>query len=463
MSGDATGTGLAALTPGRRELSELVRLALPVALVQVGMLAMGVADTIMVGHVSAVDLAAVGLGNLYFFTVAVFGMGVLFALDPVISQAVGAGDAEAVARGVQRGGVLAVVTGVAASLLLLPAGPVLSVLRQPPEVVPVAAAYALVSIPGVFPFYGYMVLRQSLQAMGRVAPVVVAVVVANVANLAFNWVLIFGHLGFPAMGAVGSSWATSLSRWVMAAGLLAAAWPLLRSALRPVRREALALAPLLRMVRLGAPIGAQQALEFGAFGATGILMGWMGTVAVASHQVALNLAALTFMVPLGVAQAATVRVGQAVGRGDAYGARRAAGAGILAGVSFMVCTALVFLSLPGPLARIYSRDPAVVGLAATLIPIAGIFQVFDGLQVVASGVLRGIADTRTPMVLGLVGFWLIGLPTSAVMAFALHLGPPGLWWGLALGLAATSLLLVARVRTRFAGDLVRVTVDAVRA
>ncbi len=455
-------TGLRSLAPGRREVSELVRLAVPVAVVQVGMLAMGVADTIMVGHVSAVDLAAVGLGNLYFFTVAVFGMGVLFALDPVISQAVGAGDREAVARGLQRGGILAVATGVVASLLLLPAGPVLSLLGQPPEVVPVAAAYALVSIPGVFPFYAYMVLRQSLQAMGRVAPVVVAVVVANVANLGFNWVLIFGHLGFPAMGAVGSSWATSLSRWVMAGGLLGAAWPLLRPALSPIRREALAPGPLLRMVRLGAPIGAQQALEFGAFGATGVLMGWMGTVAVASHQVALNLAALTFMVPLGVAQAATVRVGQAVGRADAGGARRAAGAGILAGVSFMLCAALVFLSLPGPLARIYSRDPAVVALAATLIPIAGIFQVFDGLQVVASGVLRGVADTRTPMVLGLVGFWLVGLPSSAVMAFGLRWGPPGLWWGLALGLGATSLLLLARVRARFSGDLVRVSVEVVR-
>lgn len=245
----------------------------------------------------------------------------------------------------------------------------------------------------------------------------------------------------------------------MMLALLGIGWSLLRSSVRPLRKDALALAPLLRLVRVGAPIGVQQWLEFGVFGATGLLMGLVGTIAVASHQVALNMAALTFMVPLGVAQATAVLVGHAVGRGDSPGARRAAGAGLLVGAGFMVMTALLFLTLPGPLARIYSADAPVVALAALLIPIAGVFQVFDGIQVVAAGALRGVADTRVPMILTLVGFWVVGLPVSIALCFGLDRGPQGLWWGLALGIGAVSLLLLGRSRRRLGGDLRRVVID----
>ncbi len=445
--------------PGRADLDALVRLALPVALVTVSTMTMGVADTIMVGRVSPTDLAAVALGNLYVFGAMVFGMGVLLALDPVISQAVGAGDGVAVARGLQRGGILALGLTALAVLFLLPAGPLLRVLGQPADVVPVAAGYALVSIPGVLPFYVFHVLRLSLQAMGRVFPLLVVVLLANVANVFFNWVLIYGNLGFPALGAVGSGWATSLSRWFMALMLLAVTWPLLGAYLRPFRKEALAAEPLRRFVRLGTPIGGQQVLEFSVFGAAGLLMGLMGTIPMASHQVALNLASLTFMVPLGVAQAGTVLVGQAVGRGDAPGARRAAGGALLLGVGFMGLTAVLFLVAPGPLARAYSADAPVVALAAVLIPIAGVFQVFDGMQVVALGVLRGVGDTRFPMVLNLVGFWGVGLPVSAALGFRSALGPRGVWIGLALGIGLVALLLLARVRSRFGRELRRVVLD----
>lgn len=450
---------VASFLPGRPDLSALARLALPVAAVQVGMLLMGAVDTVMVGRVSAVDLAAVALGNLYFFGACVFGMGVLFALDPVVAQAVGADDPVAVARGVQRGVVLAAVLTAGACLLLLPAGPVLAFLRQPPEVVPVAERYVLASIPGVFPFYGFIVLRQSLQAMGRVGPILTTVVLANLLNALFNWVLIFGNLGAPALGAVGSSWATSLSRWCMAVLLLALAWPLLRPSVRPFRPEVLSLRPLRRLLRVGAPVGGQQVLEFWAFGAAGLLMGWLGTVAMAAHQVALNLAALTFMVPVGVAQAAAVLVGQAVGREDPPAARRAAGAGLVVGTSFMALTAALFLLLPDALARVFTGEVPVVRVAALLIPIAGVFQIFDGIQVVSAGVLRGVGDTRVPMLLSLLAFWFVGLPLSAGLGLGLGTGPPGVWWGLAGGLGLVSVLLLARVRARFGRDLRRLVID----
>jgi MATE family multidrug resistance protein len=459
LTSEGNGIPVAAYRPRRPDLSDLTRLALPVVLVQVGMMTMGAVDTIMVGRVTATDLAAVAIGNLYFFGVAIFGMGVLFALDPVISQAVGARDADAVARGVQRGGLLALALTVVASVLLLPAGPILQALRQPPDVVPVAAGYALASILGVYPFYGFVVLRQSLQAMGMIRSLLWTVAAANVVNVIFNWILIYGHLGAPELGAVGSGWATSLSRWFMMLMIVVVAWPLLRPSLWPLRPEALLPRPLGRLLRVGAPIGAQQSLEFGVFGAAGLLIGLMGTIPLASHQVALQLAALTFMLPVGVAQATSVLVGQAVGRGDPPGARRAAGAGLLVGVGFMTVTAALFLLLPRPLAALFSIDQQVIATAATLLPIAGVFQVFDGLQVVAAGALRGVADTRVPMILNFVGFWLVGLPICVLLGLWLDQGPTGVWWGLAIGIAIVAVLLLRRIRVRFGRALRRVVID----
>lgn len=448
-----------ALVPRAEEVRELVRLAFPVAVVQVGMMLMGVVDTVMVGHVSPTDLAAVALGNLYFFGIVIFGLGTLLALDPVISQAVGAADAAGIARGLQRGAVLALGLAVVASVLILPVTPVLRAFRQPVDVIPVASGYALAALPGVLPFYVYIVLRQVLQAMGRVAPIVVTVVVANLANVLFNWVLIYGNAGFPALGAVGAGWASSLSRALMAVGVLAVAWPVLRPFVLPLRRDAARLVPVARMLALGGPIGAQLFLEFAAFAVIGLLMGWMGTVAMAGHQVAINLASLTFMVPLGVAQATTILVGRAVGREDPGGARRAAGAGLLTGAAFMTGTALLFLLAPEPLARVYSRDAPVLAVAAALIPVAGVFQVFDGLQVVATAVLRGVGDTRIPMILHVAGFWMVGLPISLWLAFGLGAGPVGLWWGLVAGLAAVAVLLLLRVRVRFSRELRKLDIE----
>jgi len=323
----------------------------------------------------------------------------------------------------------------------------------------VAARYAHALIPGVFPFYAFVVIRQSLQAMGHLRPILWTVFLANVFNIGANWVLVFGHMGAPALGAVGSAWATTLSRGVLVCLLPGLAWPLVRPALLPLRPKALEPAPLLRMVRVGAPIGAQQTLEFGVFGAAGLFMGWMGTVAVASHQIALQLAALTFMIPLGVGQAASVLVGHAVGRADPPGARRAAGAGLIAGGGFMAVTATLLLLYPVTFARWFTGDVEVVAVAASLLPIAGVFQVFDGLQAVAAGALRGAADTRVPLLIALVGFWGVGLPTSAVLGFGLGLGPRGVWWGLASGLGLVAVLLLRRLRVRFGRELRRLVVD----
>ncbi len=447
------------ILPTIDEMRALFRLAVPVTVVQVGMMVMGTVDSIMVGHYSAVALAAVALGNLYFFGLAIFGIGVLMALDPVVAQAVGAKDEPAIARGMQRGIVLAAVLSVPSSLLLLTAGPILTLLQQPDELVPVAAGYALRVMPGVFPFLAFVSVRQGLQAMHRLAPIVVTILAANVINAALNYVMVFGKLGVPAMGAYGSAWATTASRWIMALALVMLAWRDLKPNLLPVLPESLASQPLWRMIRLGLPIGIQLQLEMAAFGAIAIFMGLLGTVEVAGHQVAINLASMTFMVPLGVSMAAAVMVGNAVGRGDSVAARRYARAALYTGAGFMAATAGIFLTMPGLLARIYTSEPAVLLLAASLIPIAGVFQVFDGLQVVCVGILRGLGDTRAPMVVALVGFWLIGTPVSVLLGFATPLRAAGLWWGILAGLAAVATFLLARVRFKMRRDLARVVID----
>ena len=450
---------LARLRPTSAELREMARLAAPIVLVNVGMQLMGVVDTAMLGRVGAAEIAAGALGNFYFHLTSIVGIGVLMALDPVVSQGVGAGDAAAIARGVQRGVLLALLVTVAVCLSFVASGPVLRLLRQPADVVPLAVDYVWWSIPGLLPYFAFNVMRQTLQAFTRIRPILVAVVVANLLNVGLNWVLIFGHLGFAPGGVTGSAQATVLSRWAMATVLLIAAWPVLRPTLVPWHRESWHTVPLLRMLALGIPIGLQFLAEMGAFGLVTVMAGWMGTTTLAGHEVALSLASMTFMVPLGVAGAAAVMVGHAVGAGDIAESRRDAVAALAVGVGFMALMAVVFALVPDALAAVYTTDPAAMAMAAALIPIAAVFQVFDGTQVISTSILRGAGDTRVAMLLHTLSFWAVGIPLGALIAFRFDGGAAGLWWGLTAGLAAAAVLQLLRVRHKLGGEVARVRLD----
>jgi MATE family multidrug resistance protein len=275
----------------------------------------------MVGHLSAQALAAVAIGNLYFFGFAILAQGILHVLDPLVAQAVGAEDHPAIARAFQRGMVLAVALAIPLSVLMLPVEPLMTLAGQPAEVVPLVRRYAWWLIPGMIPYFLFIVLRQTLQAMHHTRSIVWCIVISNLVNAVLNWVLIFGHWGVPQLGVSGAALATAASRWFMTLLLIGLSWARLRDYLRPFSRDALLPGPLLRMLLLGLPIGSQMLLEFGAFAAIALLMGRLGTIQVAGHQVAINIASLTFMVPLGISAAAAVLVGNAVGRGDAVGAR----------------------------------------------------------------------------------------------------------------------------------------------
>lgn len=441
----------------------MARLAFPLVLVNVGLMLMGVVDTLMLGRVSGAALAAAALGNFAFWFVSTIGFGVLTSVDPVVSQALGAGDDAAVARGVQRGVILTgIVTVVMAGALLLSPW-LISVLDQPADVGPDAARFALWSIPGLLPFFGFAVARSTWQAMHRPVPILVGVVVGNLANVFLNWIFIFGHWGMPAGGVVGSAISSSVARWIMLGAALAAGWPALRPTLVPWRPESAEWGPLGRMAMLGLPVGLAFFFEFNAFGLVTVMAGWIGTTVMAGHEVALNLASLTFQVPVGVAAASGVMVGRAIGAGDADAARRDAMAGLIVGVGFMVLSAVAFVALPGALARAYTSVPEVVAIATSILPLAGLFQVMDGTQAVCSHVLRGTGDTRVPMLLHLAGFWVVSLPLSYLLGVRGGQGAVGLWWGFVAGLTTVAVLDLWRVRHRLGGELKRLELDAPRA
>ncbi len=434
-------------------------LAAPVVVVQVGMMLLGVVDTMVVGRLSSEALAAVALGHVMVVAVSAFGIGLLLALDPLVSQAVGAGDPDALRRSVQRGLLLSIGLMIPSTLLLLPTEPMLRIFGQPSEIVPVAASYVRICIPGLLPYYAFYVLRLALQSMERMRPVVVTIIVVNIFNLVADWILVFGAGPIPGFGPVGSAWATTAARSLLFVVLIVIARKELAPVLSTIDRAAFRWDPLWRTIRMGVPIGLQLQLEIIAFAVIALLMGGMGTLQMAAHQVAINMASLTFMVPLGVASATAVRVGQAIGAGRSDAARRAASAGLIVGAAFMSITAALFIGLPRLLASVYTSVEEVVVLASLLIPIAGFFQIVDGIQVVSAGALRGAGDTRAPLVANLIGFWLIGLPASLLFGFHLGFGPEGLWWGLVVGLFTVAAFLLARMSWKFRGEIARSVVE----
>jgi MATE family multidrug resistance protein len=423
---------------------------------------MGVVDNVVVGHVSGDAMAAVALGHLYSFSLIVFGFGVLLALDPLISQAVGAEDDEAAARTVQRGLLVAALLAVALAAAHWPAASVFRLLGQREAIVPAASAFVRASIPGLPAVLCVMVMRQSLQARGRLRPILVAIVLANVVNGVLAWSLVFGRLGVPALGVVGSGWATSASRWFLALALATIGWKDLRSHLVPWRRAAFEPASLGRLALLGLPIGVQGVLDIGAYAAGGLILGARGPGELAGHQVALSLASWSINMPAAVSIATSIRVGNAVGRGEMTDARCAAGAAAAIGAVLGTAVALLLFLAPEPLARLYVSDDSVVAVACALVPIAGLSLLFDSVQIIASGALRGAGESRFPAVANLVAHWGVGLPLGWWLTTRTSLGARGVWCGLTLALGLVASVLSWRAAFKLSGDVRRLDVETAR-
>jgi len=436
------------------ELRQLVRLALPLALAQAGHAAMGTVDTAVVGRTGAVQLAGVGLGNGIFFAIAFLGIGILIGADPLISQAVGARDPVRARRLYWQ----AVYTALAASVLLavpiLAATRVLVPLGIPPQVAESATRFMLWRLPGLAPLLLFFAARSYLQAVGHARWLLWVVLGANVLNLLGDLLFVFGGHGLPAwtgplrrvpaMGAAGSALVTTLATTFELAVLV---WVVARVRLPggPHRRLHAPLpADLRRIVRVGVPIGLHFCAEVGVFALAGFLAGLFGAPSLAAHQIALTYGSLTFTFAAGVGNAGSVRVGYAVGARDTPLARRA---GLLAfgvGAAFMGCMAVLFLVFPGPLVALMTDSSEVARLAIPLLAVTAVFQVSDGIQGVGAGVLRGAGESHFTFVANLVGHWVIGLPVALLLGFVFRWGVLGIWWGLAAGLSAVGVALLAR-------------------
>lgn len=426
-------------------------LAVPLAGANLAQIGMGLTNAVMVGHLGGAALAAAGLGGAINFTLLMICQGMLTAVAPLAAHAIGARDQAAAGHIAVAGFMLAVALTLPVLLLLSVASRGLALLGYEPSLAAGIGHYLAAIRWGSPAALAFTVLRALLAASARVRPVMIVLCCGFAANIAANWALIFGHLGMPALGIVGSGYASAIVQWLMMLGLafymlcgrqgLALRWS------GQLRRH------LGDILRIGLPISGLVGLETGLFNATGVLMGLLGAAALAAHQLAINTASVSFMVPLGIAQAATVRVAQHQGAGDIGAARRAAFVALALGAAFMVVPCALMLAVPRAIVGLYVdiADPANRGvalLAMRLLAIAAAFQVFDGIQTIAAGALRGYRDTAMPMLIAAFGYWVAGFAGGWTLAFPLGRGATGLWWGLALGLAIVALLLTARLHHR---------------
>jgi MATE family multidrug resistance protein len=426
----------------------MVALALPVVLSELGWVAMGIVDTIMVGRLGPAAIGAVALGNAVFFTPALFGIGLLLGLDTLVAQAYGRADHDECHRWLAQGVWLACILTPLLMLVIYLASFGFAPFGITPQVSAPAASYLRILNWGALPLLLYAGTRRYLQGVGDVRVISLTYVGANLLNWLGNWALINGELGFPALGVDGSAISTVVSRIFMAAALLGFAWryerkrghPLFRHWAGPSQQK------LRQLLKLGGPAAGQIVLEVGAWNLATLSAGWLTPVELATHQIALNYASLTYMVPLGISAAAAVSVGQAVGAGDGGRARRAGWMALGLGTSFMLLAAVVLLVFPGPLIALYTRDPRVLAVGPSLLGLAAAFQIFDGIQTVSTGALRGLGETQVPMLANLVGYWVLGLPLGLSLCFVLHWGIYGLWIGLTLALIVIASTLLARWR-----------------
>lgn len=427
------------------ELRAMLRLAWPVIVAELGWITMGIVDTVMVGPIGPAAIGAVGTGSTMFFALMVLGMGTLFALDTFVSQQFGAGRVDECHRWLFAGLQLAAVMSV-----LLVAVAVVGVWLLPfagihPDVIVLLQPYLSALLWSTPPLLAYTVFRRYLQAMNVVLPVMATLVTANLINWGANWVLVYGHLGCPAFGVVGSAYATLAARVYLAVVLLGVI--LYRERKNPSGfHDVPFVAELTRMselLRIGLPSALQLMLEIGVFAASSMLAARIAPLALAANQIVLNVVSFFFMIPLGLSSAAAVRVGQAVGRGDPAGVRRAGWSALGLSLAFALCMSAAFAIAPGPFLAIFTADPALLHVGTTLLLICALFQPFDGFQVVATGALRGLGDTRTPMLLNLVLHWMLGLPIAYLLCFRAGWGVVGLWSGLGLSLTLIGAILLA--------------------
>lgn len=435
----------------RNEIPRLLVLAGPMVVAQLLQMSMGFVDTIMVGRLGATSLAAVALGNAIYFPLFLVCAGILSAVSPLVSQSHGAGDADPIGRTVRQAFWLGSLLAVPAIAIMWNVERLLLLYGLEPSVAHLTQGYLRMVSGAFIPGLWYTALRHFVEALGRPKVVMVITALGALANVGGNYVLMYGKLGLPALGVAGTGLSTAIVAWILFMSLVVFVqqhWSLRTYGV--FSRLGKPDSPSFRrLFRLGWPIGIMLGVETGLFATAAFMMGKLGTTELAAHQIALQCAGTTFMVPLGVAFATAVRVGFEIGAGNPHGARIAGLTGTGVSVLFMSLTATMFFLFPRDIISLFVdlSDPAngpVLNVAVLLLGLAAIFQVFDGIQVTAAGALRGLGDTRVPMIVAVVSYWIVGLTGAFVLAFRFDMGPEGIWWGLVLGLFTAAVLLLTR-------------------
>lgn len=444
----------------RAEAKAIARLAAPIAVAQFAITALGLVDVAVLGHASAAELGGAAVGRSIGFVAVALGLGAAAALEPLASQAVGAGEPVAAWRALLATLVACVVVWVPSAALAYASTWALVPLGVEADLVPITRAFLLPQLPGMLLFSVFLAAKTYLQAHKRTMPSVVAALVANAVNVVACNLLVRGDeplvalglrpLGLPRLGAFGAGLASAVSSLVLAGWVLASAWRQRPRDHHDVHRAI----PVAKVLRLGSPVGFQLLAEIGVFSFVAVIAGRLGKVPVSAHQIAIGLSSFTFMGVLGISGATAVRVGHAIGEGRSP---RAAGLiGIAMGAAFMSVCAAIFLAFPRGLVALFTEDASTAELAARLLLVAAVFQPFDGIQGVAAGALRGAADVRFPFVANVAAHWLVGLPFALFLAFGLGWGAPGLWWGLLVGLALVAGALLWRFVVVVRGPVSRV-------
>lgn len=423
-----------------------ITLAYPVMLSQMGQVMVGVADSVMVGRVGVEPLAASSLANSLFYFIFMFGVGVSYAITPLVAKADGVGDHRGSAVLIKHGLVTNMAVGLVLFLILALATEFIHALDQPEEVAKLTIPYLLVIAVSLLPFMLFQTFRQFCEGLSMTKVPMYFTVAANLVNIGLNYILIFGKLGFEPMGLMGAGWASLISRFLMGVGM--ALYVIYASKFKRYwvgfRAVKIKLQRLKQLLNLGVPVGLQFIFEVGAFAAAAIMAGWLGAEPLAAHQIAINLSSISYMMASGISAAATVRVGNQMGKRDIPMLIKAGRSSFVMAAGFMALCGFAFITGKELLPSFYIDEDTVINIAASLLVIAAFFQISDGLQVVGLGALRGMEDVKIPTVITLFAYWVVGLPAGYLLGFHWQLGIEGIWYGLLTGLSLSAAMMLVR-------------------
>ena len=422
------------------------KLAYPVMIGQLGWIMMGVVDSIMVGGLGPIPLAAASVSNGIFFLILIIGIGISYAVTPLTAIAVGAGKNDECAILFKQSIIINFLLGIILLIVTYYLSGIIKFLNQPDEVARQSISYTRILGYSIIPIMVFQTYKQFIEGLSNTRPAMVITIIANLINAAINWILVYGHLGFPKLELNGSGWATFFSRFFMAVVII---WYVINSGNFKQFNVSLVVKEInykfiKKILALGVPSAFQYFFEVGAFSFAIIMIGWLGTIQLAAHQIAMNLASITYMATLGISSAGAIRVGNAVGKQDVHEVRRAGFTAIMLGALIMAACGIIFVLFRNLLPSLYIHNNSVITIASSLLIIAAMFEIFDGIQAVGIGVLRGLTDVKGPTLIAFFSYWIIALPIGYFFGFILKMQVVGVWVGFLVGLVSSAILLTLR-------------------